>query len=299
MIAISRRLPWRTSRATKALTTAAGVAAVAVMLTLLVVLVSLLAALGAISLGCSVALLFAVRRLQAESKRAETYLTNARDKYDAVIGSLCGALELEDSMRANHVARVRQLACILAAELGMGKDNIAQLQKASILADTGKTEIAEGILNKPGELTEQEWADMKRHPEFGYNFLTTIRPLRDAGAIVLAHHERYDGQGYPRGLTGDDIPLGARILALVDAYTAMASDRPHRKKISHETALNEILRNSLTQFDPEVVRAFVRCEERGLIAGPHTPRAPEFPPSTVAPISRRCPPRAVSTRPES
>src|SRR5437879_85025 len=100
MIAISRRLPSRTSRATKALTTVAGVAAVALMLTLLVVFVSLLAALGAISLGCSAALFFAVRRLQAESKRAETYLTNARDKYDAVIASLCGALELEDSMRA-------------------------------------------------------------------------------------------------------------------------------------------------------------------------------------------------------
>jgi HD-GYP domain-containing protein (c-di-GMP phosphodiesterase class II) len=222
-----------------------------------------------------------VRRLQAESKRAETYLTNARDKYDAVIGSLCGALELEDSMRANHVARVRQLACILAAEMGLGKDDIGLLQKASILADTGKIEIAQGILSKPGALTEQEWAEMKRHPEFGYNFLISIRPLRDASEIVLAHHERYDGQGYPRGLKGDDIPMGARIFTIVDAYTAMTSDRPHRKKISHEVAIKEILRNSLTQFDPEVVRAFVRCEERGLIAGPHTPETPQLLPSTL------------------
>jgi HD-GYP domain-containing protein (c-di-GMP phosphodiesterase class II) len=299
MIAISRGLPWRTGRGTRVLTLAAGVAAVAEMLTLLVLLVSPPAAVGAISFGCAVALFVAVRRVQTEIKRTETYLVNARDRYDAVIGSLCSALELEDDMRANHVARVRQLACILAAELGMGKDNIAQLQKASILADTGKTEIAEGILNKPGALTEQEWAGMKQHPEFGYNFLTTIRPLRDAGAIVLAHHERYDGQGYPRGLTGDDIPLGARILALVDAYTAMASDRPHRKKMSHDVVLNEILRNSLTQFDPEVVRAFVRCEERGLIAGPYAPKAPEFLPSTLSRISRVCAPPGVSTRPEN
>ena len=282
MIAISRGLPWRTNRVTKVLTTATGVAAVAVMLTLLVVLVSILAALGAISLGCSVALFAAVRRLRAESKRAENYLIDARDKYDAVIGSLCGALELEDSMRANHVARVRQLACMLAAELGLGKDDIGLLQKASILADTGKIEIAQGILNKPGALTEQEWAEMRRHPEFGYNFLISIRPLRDAGEIVLAHHERYDGQGYPRGLKGDEIPMGARIFTIVDAYTAMTSDRPHRKKISHEVAIKEILRNSLTQFDPEVVRAFVRCEERGLIAGPHKPETPELLPSTVA-----------------
>jgi HD-GYP domain-containing protein (c-di-GMP phosphodiesterase class II) len=281
MIAISRGLPWRTSRATKALTTAVGVAAVAVMLTLLVVLVSILAALGAISFGCAVALFVAVRRLQAESKRAETYLINARDKYDAVIASLCGALELEDSMRANHVARVRQLACILAEEMEMRKDDIGLLQKAAILADTGKIEIAEGILNKPGALTEEEWAEMKRHPEFGYNFLTSIRPLRDAGEIVLAHHERYDGQGYPRGLKGDEIPMGARIITIVDAYTAMTSDRPHRKKISHEVAIKEVLRNSLTQFDPEVVRAFVRCEERGLIAGPHKTEAPELLPSAL------------------
>jgi HD-GYP domain-containing protein (c-di-GMP phosphodiesterase class II) len=280
MTAIARGRARRTSRATKILTTAVGLAAVAVMLTLLVVLVSLLAALGAISLGCAVALFAAVRRLQGESKRAENYLMNARDKYDAVIASLCGALELEDSMRANHVARVRQLACILAAEMGMGKDDIGLLQKASILGDTGKIEIAEGILNKPGELSKQEWAEMKRHPEFGYNFLISIRPLRDAGEIVLAHHERFDGQGYPRGLKGDEIPMGARIFTIVDAYTAMTSDRPHRKKISHEVAIKEILRNSLTQFDPEVVRAFVRCEERGLIVDPESVETPAAPSAT-------------------
>ncbi len=280
MTAIARGRARRTSRATKILTTAVGLAAVAAMLTLLVVLVSLLAALGAISLGCAVALFAAVRRLQGESKRAEAYLMNARDKYDAVIASLCGALELEDSMRANHVARVRQLACILAAEMGMGKDDIGLLQKASILGDTGKIEIAEGILNKPGALSKQEWAEMKRHPEFGYNFLISIRPLRDAGEIVLAHHERFDGQGYPRGLKGDEIPMGARIFTIVDAYTAMTSDRPHRKKISHEVAIKEILRNSLTQFDPEVVRAFVRCEERGLIVDPESVETPAAPSST-------------------
>ncbi len=290
MTAISRGTARRTSRATKILKTAVGLEAIAVMLTALVVLVSLLAAVGAISLGCAVALFVAVRRLHDQTRRTENYLTNARDKYDAVIASLCGALELEESMRANHVARVRQLACILAEEMGMRKDDIGLLQKASILADTGKIEIAEGILNEPGALSEQQWAEMKRHPEFGCNFLTSIRPLRDAGEIVLAHHERFDGQGYPRGLTGEDIPLGARILAIVDAYTAMTSDRPHRKRMSHETALNEILRNSLTQFDPEVVRAFVRCEERGLIAGPHKPETPEFLPTTLPRILRVSPP---------
>jgi HD-GYP domain-containing protein (c-di-GMP phosphodiesterase class II) len=149
--------------------------------------------------------------------------------------------------------------------MGMRKGDICLLQKAALLADCGKVEIAQGILTKPGELTDAEWTEMKRHPELGYEFLNSIRNLRDCGDIVLAHHERFDGQGYPRGLKGEAIPLGARIFAVVDAYTAMTSDRPHRKRLTHETALKEILRNSLTQFDPEVVRAFQRCEERGQI----------------------------------
>jgi HD-GYP domain-containing protein (c-di-GMP phosphodiesterase class II) len=211
------------------------------------------------------ALFLSLRTIRDERLKLDRYLRTVRDKYDSIVGVLCGAMDLQDDMKAQHTSRVGQLASLLAAEMGMRKEEIQLLQKAAILADIGKIEIAESILSKPGALSEQEWKEMKRHPELGHRILTSIAHLRDASDIVLAHHERYDGQGYPRGLKGEEIPLGARVLLVVDAYIAMTSDRPHRKKMGHDMAMKEILRNSLTQFDPEVVRGFVRCEERGQV----------------------------------
>jgi HD-GYP domain-containing protein (c-di-GMP phosphodiesterase class II) len=177
-------------------------------------------------------------------------------------------MNLKDDIKSIHTSRVAQLASMVATEMGMRQDEIRLLQKAAVLADIGKIEIAETILSNPGDLNGEEWDEMRRHPELGHRILSGISHLRDAGDIVLAHHERFDGQGYPRGLKGDEIPMGARILLVVDAYSAMTSDRPHRRKMAHEMALKEILRNSLTQFDPVVVRAFVRCEERGMVSAP-------------------------------
>jgi len=264
------------------------VAAICTVLAAATLLVGSTEAILVVALGLWASLYLALRRLQRADKRAESVIQNSRDKYDAVIGSLTTALELDDDMRGDHVARVRSLAGILAAEMGMRKGEVCLLQKAALLADCGKIEIAQEILTKPGALTDQEWAQMKRHPEFGYEFLNSIRHLRDCGEIVLSHHERFDGQGYPRGLKGDGIPLGARIISVVDAYTAMTSDRPHRKKLPHEMAIKEILRNSLTQFDPDVVRAFQRCVERGEIVGiegeTQEPTRPELPHERPAPI---------------
>jgi HD-GYP domain-containing protein (c-di-GMP phosphodiesterase class II) len=254
------------------------VSVVAGVLAVLTWLVSPLVALGAACTLLWIALFVALRSLGRANRRADATVQAARDRYDAVIASLTAALELDDDMSSDHVARVRELAGVLALEMGMRKSEICLLQKAALLADCGKVEIAQSILTKPGALTEAEWTQMKRHPEFGYEFLCSIRTLRDAADIVRSHHERFDGQGYPRGLKGEEIPLGARILSVVDAYSAMTSDRPHRKKMTHEVAIKEILRNSLTQFDPEVVRAFQRCEDRGAInpdaAGPAPRREP-------------------------
>lgn len=225
----------------------------------------LLAALSGGILVLCLTLVLTLKHAKWQARRADVYIEAAKDKYDSIIGVLCGALHLQDDINVNHTSRVSRLASVIATELGMRREDIRLLQKAAILADIGKIEIAQGIISKPGALSEQEWKEMKRHPELGYRILVSIRHLRDAGPIVLSHHERFDGQGYPRGLKGEEIPLGARIFSLADAYCAMTSDRPHRKKMSHEVALKEILRNSLTQFDPEVVRAFVRCEERGVI----------------------------------
>jgi HD-GYP domain-containing protein (c-di-GMP phosphodiesterase class II) len=237
--------------------------------------ISPVAAVGVVCAMLWLALFFSLRALRDERTKLDGYLGSLRDKYDSIIGVLCGAMELEDDMKSQHMSRVGELAILVATELGMRKDEIRVLQKAAILADIGKIEIAEHILSKPGALSEQEWKEMKRHPDLGYKILSGIAHLRDAADIVLAHHERFDGQGYPRNLKGEEIPLGARILSVVDAYTAMTSDRPHRKKMSHEMAIKEILRNSLTQFDPEVVRAFVRCEERGLVTPVETRNVPQ------------------------
>lgn len=223
-----------------------------------------------------VALFASIKQTRSTARRSEGYIEIVKDKYDSIIGVLCGALYLADDMNVNHKSRVSKLASTIAIEVGMRGDEVRLLQKAAILADIGKVEIAQSIITKPGALTDDEWKEMKRHPQHGYDILHGIPALKDAASIVLAQRERYDGQGYPRGLKADEIPLGARIFALADAYCAMTSDRPHRKKMPHEMAVKEILRNSLTQFDPEIVRAFVRCEERGLLD-----ESAQQPPSTV------------------
>lgn len=224
-------------------------------------------ALAAIVIGClalSVMLLLTLQMLRRERERVETRVKEVHHNYSAIVGALTSAMGLRDDMSASHARRVSDLAFLLAQQMSVRREETELIQRAAVLADIGKMEIAEGILSKEGELSKEEWAEMRRHPELGSKVLAEILNFSDAAEVVLAHHERFDGQGYPNGLKGDDIPVGSRIYAVADAYVAMTSDRPHRKKMSHQTALQEILRNSLTQFDPDVVRAFVRAEEMGL-----------------------------------
>ena len=236
-----------------------------VMLTLTTLATS---ALFATTVGCvilSATLLLALRSLRREREMVESRVKDVHQKYNSIVSALTVAMGLRDDMSASHARRVSDLSFILAQQMRVGHEETQLIQRAAVLADIGKMEIAEGILSKEGELSEPEWAEMRRHPEFGSTILSDILNFSDAAVIVLAHHERFDGQGYPHGLKGDDIPIGSRIYAVADAYIAMTSNRPHRKKLSHEMALKEILRNSLTQFDPAVVRAFVRAEEMELL----------------------------------
>jgi HD-GYP domain-containing protein (c-di-GMP phosphodiesterase class II) len=122
--------------------------------------------------------------------------------------------------------------------------------------------VPDFILHKPGPLTPEEWDDMKRHPRFGFEMLKDIGFLTAAAEIVHTHHERFDGKGYPRGLRGEEIPLGARIFTIADAFDAMTSDRPYRKALTPEMARAEVLRHSGTQFDPKVVQAFLLIYDR-------------------------------------
>lgn len=244
---------------------------VSTVLAVTVVFVSPVAALAAVCGFLWVAVFMSLRALRDERRRVDGYLMAMRDKGDAVIGAFCAALDLKDGLSSQHTQRVSQIACVIATEMGVRKEEIRLLQKSAILADVGKGEIAQSILTKPGALNEHEWKQMQRHPELGHELLRASAHLRDSSEIVLSHHERFDGQGYPRQLKGEEIPLAARIFAVADSYIAMTSDRPHRKRLTHEMAVKEILRNSLTQFDPEIVRAFIRCEERGLINPSATP----------------------------
>ncbi len=245
--------------------TLSGLILFGMMLAVATIAASALAAMVVACLALSVTLLLTLRSLRRERDRTESRVRRVHQKYDSIVAALTSAMGLRDGMSASHALQVSDLVSILAQQMGVGHDETQRIQHAAVLADIGKMEIAEGILSKEGDLNEQEWSEMRRHPELGAKILADILNLSDAAEVVLAHHERFDGQGYPYGLKGDDIPVGSRIYAVADAYIAMTSDRPHRKKMSHEMALNEILRNSLTQFDPAVVRAFVSAEEMGLL----------------------------------
>lgn len=242
-----------------------GATALCAALSALTLFVSPFAAALAACFYLWVALIWVARSRHKERQQVEVRLDHVRDRYRAIIDALSLAVGLQDDMKASPSRRVADLAFILAQQMGVRREEVHLVQKASVLADIGKLEISPEILGKAGELTENEWDEMRKHPELSARITTEVLGATDVSEIVMAHHERFDGQGYPRGLKGEEIPLGARIFAVADTYMAMTADRPHRRKMTHEMALREILRNSLTQFDPEVVRAFVQAEEMGLI----------------------------------
>jgi HD-GYP domain-containing protein (c-di-GMP phosphodiesterase class II) len=145
---------------------------------------------------------------------------------------------------------------ILARELGLDEQEIHDLQLGAILHDIGKYRIPDRILYKPGKLDEEEWEVMRQHPVYGAEFVRRITILAPAEAVVLHHHERWDGNGYPHGTTGEEIPLGARIFSVVDAFDAMCERRCYKEARSPDLALAELKRCAGTQFDPRVVEAF-------------------------------------------
>lgn len=179
------------------------------------------------------------------------------ETYRGTLESLVAALDMRDQETRGHSARVAAHAVELARELGIrDEEELAMIYQGALMHDVGKIGVPDAILRKTGPLTEEEWEFMRRHPALGYRILAQVPYLRPAARIVLAHHERWDGQGYPRGLKREQIPLGARIFAVCDTYDAVVSDRPYRKGQPPEAALREILAGAGTQFDPNVVEAF-------------------------------------------
>jgi diguanylate cyclase (GGDEF)-like protein/putative nucleotidyltransferase with HDIG domain len=192
-----------------------------------------------------------------------------------VVGVLCAALDIRDKLTHRHSQRVARMAVVMGRRLGLAEAHLTQLANAAVLHDIGKIGVADSVLSKPADLDENEWKEIRRHPELGYELLKGFDFLKEAAEIVVAHHERYDGAGYPRGLVGDEIPFAARIFAVIDAFDAMTSRRPYREPLSREQALEELLRNAGTQFDRRAVKAFVEAvggdvrqrEDDSLIAG--------------------------------
>lgn len=184
-------------------------------------------------------------------------LCDVEESYKITLEAMVTALDAREHETHAHSQRVREYALTLAENLGLKRDELIQTGRGALLHDIGKIGVRDSILLKSGELIEEEWVEMRKHPQIGYDILQNIAFLAPAADIVLCHQERWDGNGYPNGLAGTDIPLGARIFAVADTLDAMTSDRPYRKALPFEAALEEIRFCSGTQFDPRVVNAFL------------------------------------------
>jgi response regulator RpfG family c-di-GMP phosphodiesterase len=183
-------------------------------------------------------------------------LEEVENSYRSTLKALVQALETRDFETHGHSERVVTFSLRLGYELGLEKEALRDLELGALLHDIGKIGVPDAVLRKPAKLNDDEWAKMKLHPQHGQKILRNIPFLEGAARIVAQHHERWDGEGYPFGLRGEDIDIGARIFAVVDAFDAMVSDRVYRKGCSYDDALAELERHAGTQFDPLVVEAF-------------------------------------------
>jgi HD-GYP domain-containing protein (c-di-GMP phosphodiesterase class II) len=166
-------------------------------------------------------------------------------------------LDLKDLNTGVHSTRLAEWALHVGGELGLSESDLADLEVAALLHDIGKVGIPDAILNKPGKLSQEEYELMKKHPEFGWAVLHQVPGMERASLLILHHHERVDGKGYPAGLKGEEIPIGSRIVCAIDAFDAMVSNRPYREGLPFEEAVRRLVADSGTQFDSEVVKHFI------------------------------------------
>ena len=194
----------------------------------------------------------------ARTEMLRQAMENLEHSYDVTLEALGDALDLKDSETEGHSKRVTAYTIALARAMGISPSQIKIIARGAFLHDIGKMAIPDDILRKPGKLTEEEQVVMREHCSRGYHMLRKIPFLSEAAEIVFSHQEHYDGSGYPSGLSGGEIPIGSRIFAIADTLDAITSDRPYRKARSFDTAREEILSNSGTQFDPSVVEVFLK-----------------------------------------
>ena len=205
-------------------------------------------------LSYQVSLAVANAQLYTKAQQAIVDLTEA---YDATLEGWSRVLDMRDHVTDEHTHRVADLTVALASKMDFPESELGNVRRGALLHDIGKMGIPDAILQKPDVLTEAEWKIMKKHPELAYQFLSHISYLQPALDIPLCHHEKWDGTGYPRKLKGEEIPLSARIFAIIDVYDALTSDRPYRKAWEKEDALAYIREQSGKHFFPEVVDLFL------------------------------------------
>jgi putative nucleotidyltransferase with HDIG domain len=199
---------------------------------------------------------------QQQAKAIEAAYDELEFAYDRTLTALMSALDARDRETEGHSTRVSELACLLAAEVGLNANELKAIERGALLHDIGKIGVSDTILHKPSSLLPDEWEAMRYHPDIGARIIEDIPFLQDTLPIIRYHHERWDGSGYPVGLSGEDIPLQARIFAVADAFDALISDRPYREHIPVNEALAYVKEKSGILFDPEIVSAFERMWEK-------------------------------------
>lgn len=215
-------------------------------------------------------------RSQLRTKR----LTDQLERTESVIFALALAVEAKDMYTEGHLWRLAYYGEQLAATAGLAPESRRAVWQGGLLHDIGKIGVADSILQKPAPLTPEEYAQIKQHPECGARIIAPMRFARDVAPIVRGHHEHWDGSGYPYGLRGDEIPIGARIIAIVDAYDAMTTDRPYRQALSQERAVQRLRARSGIQWDPELTALFIELVEQKRLVVPSNAGMMPYP-STV------------------
>lgn len=218
--------------------------------------------------------------MENQPQQPDTALHNASHlmQYHDLIESIVAALDARDAYTASHSDRVADMVLVLAAALGLDEDETTRIHMAAHLHDIGKIAVPDSVLRKAGPLTRPEWEEMRRHPVTGYEILRKIDDFKEIAILVRHHHERWDGRGYPDGLSGHDIPPGSRVIAVADSIDAMMSSRSYRPAMTSAACRREIEKNSGIMYDPRVAAAALEHWDElvSRYAGADTPRTPYF-----------------------